>query len=157
MTTGEEEAESLVNGLFREVDDQFTDLEREYSQARKELAQSSLDRPDTPSNALQASNERFALMSQVATLQAEVSRQSDELDERDRMLNELGDKIAGFETKIAQHNGVSAELHAARQESLDERREQARMSALLDARAAERQELVDVANRLQNDRDHVQE
>ncbi|MFT4988366.1 MAG: chromosome segregation ATPase [Acidimicrobiales bacterium] len=157
MTTGEEEAESLVDGLFREVDDQFTDLEREYSQARKDLAQSSLDRPDTPSNALQASNERFELMSQVATLQAEVSRQSDELDERDRMLNELGDKIVGFETKIAQHNGVSTELRAARQESLDERREQARMSALLDARAAERQELVDVANRLQNDRDHVQE
>jgi chromosome segregation ATPase len=157
VTTGEEEVESLVDGLFREVDDQFADLEREYSQARKDLAQSSLDRTDTPSNALQASNERFELMSQVATLQAEVSRQADELDERDRMLNELGDKIAGFETELAQHNGVSAELHAARQETLDERREQARMSALLEARAAERQELVDVANRLQNDRDHVQE
>lgn len=157
MTTGEEQAESFVDGLFRDVGDQFTDLEREYSQAREELAQSSPEQPGTPSNALEASSARFELVSKAASLQAEVSRQANELDERDRMLNELGDKIAGFETKIAQHNGVSAELHAARQETLDGRREQARMAALLDARAAERQELVDVANRLQNDRDHVQE
>ena len=73
------------------------------------------------------------------------------------MLGELGDKIVGFEAEIVHRDEALAEMHAAKQETLDERREQARLSALLDARAAERQELVDVANRLQNERDHVQE
>ena len=157
VTTGDEEAESLVDNLFREVDDQFKDLEREYSRAREDLAVAEPGRSDTPSDALEASNERFELLSQVATLQAEISRQAAELDERDRLLGELGEKIAGFQADIAERDEMLQELHAAKQEALDERREQARLSALLDARAAERQELADVAQRLQNERDHVQE
>jgi len=147
---------STSDALSIEVDDQFADLEREYIQAREELV-ATRSRRNSPSDALEASTERFELVSQVATLRAEVSRQADELDERDRMLNELGDKITGFEAEIALGESVSQELHAARQQTLEERREQARLSALLDARAAERQELADVANRLQHDRDHIQE
>jgi len=147
---------STSDALSIEVDDQFADLEREYIQAREELV-ATRSRRNSPSDALEASTERFELVSQVATLRAEVSRQADELDERDRMLNELGDKITGFEAEIARGESVSQELHAARQQTLEERREQARLSALLDARAAERQELADVANRLQHDRDHIQE
>jgi len=147
---------STSDALSIEVDDQFADLEREYIQAREELV-ATRSRRNSPSDALEASTERFELVSQVATLRAEVSRQADELDERDRMLNELGGKITGFEAEIARGESVSQELHAARQQTLEERREQARLSALLDARAAERQELADVANRLQHDRDHIQE
>lgn len=147
---------STSDALSIEVDDQFADLEREYIQAREELV-ATRSRRNSPSDALEASTERFELVSQVATLRAEVSRQADELDERDRMLNELGGKITGFEAEIALGESVSQELHAARQQTLEERREQARLSALLDARAAERQELADVANRLQHDRDHIQE
>ncbi len=157
MTTGDEEADRLVDDLFREVDDQFDDLEREYRQAREQLASTAPGSTDTPSNALGASHERFELMSQVASLQAELSRQRDELDERDRMLTELGDKIAGFEADIAKRDEMLTELRAAKQEALDERREQARLTALLDARAAERQELADVTHRLQNERDNVKE
>ena len=147
---------STSDALSIEVDDQFADLEREYIQAREELV-GAASRRESPRDALEASNERFELVSQVATLRAEVSRQADELDERDRMLNELGGKITGFEAEIARGESISQELHAARQQTLEERREQARLSALLDARAAERQELADVANRLQHDRDHIQE
>ena len=147
---------STSDALSIEVDDQFADLEHEYIKAREKLV-GAASRRESPRDALEASNERFELVSQVATLRAEVSRQADELDERDRMLNELGGKITGFEAEIARGESVSQELHAARQQTLEERREQARLSALLDARAAERQELADVANRLQHDRDHIQE
>ena len=99
MTTGDEEAQGLVGNLFREVENQFNDLEREYSQARKDLALAGTDSQDTASDALQSSAERFELMSLAATLRAEVSRQADELDERDRMLNELGDKVIGFRVR----------------------------------------------------------
>ena len=157
MTTGDEQAQGLVGNLFREVENQFNDLEREYSQARKDLALAGTGSHDTASDALQSSAERFELMSLAATLRAEVSRQADELDERDRLLNELGDKVIGFESEIVQRDRALAELHGAKQEALDERRKQSRLSALLDARAAERQALADVANRLQNERDHVQE
>jgi len=157
VTTGDEQAQGLVGNLFREVENQFNDLEREYSQARKDLALAGTGSHDTASDALQSSAERFELMSLAATLRAEVSRQADELDERDRLLNELGDKVIGFESEIVQRDRALAELHGAKQEALDERRKQSRLSALLDARAAERQALADVANRLQNERDHVQE
>jgi chromosome segregation ATPase len=200
VTAREEEAESLVDGLSRYFDDQFAELEREYSQARQDMAQfspksvkttpvpirpsdamtstvddqdadlerelkhapqdmaqSGLERFDTSNNALEARNERFELLRQVATLQTDVSRQSDELDERDRLLNELGDKIVGFEMEIAQHHSVSAALHTARQQTLDQHSERSRLAALLDTSMAEHQELVAVTNRLQNDRDHLQE
>lgn len=157
MSTGDEEADRLVDDLFREVDDQFADLEREYHQAREGMATADSERRDKTGDALVASNERFELMSQVATLQAEVSRQRDELDERDRMLTALGDKIAGFEADIANRDETLAELTTARHDAADARREQARLSALLDARAAERQELADVAHRLQNERDNLQD
>ncbi len=179
MTAREEEAESLVDGLSRYFDDQFAELEREYSQARQDMAQfspksvkttpvpirpsdamtstvddqdadlerelkhapqdmaqSGLERFDTSNNALEARNERFELLRQVATLQADVSRQSDELDERDRLLNELGDKIVGFEMEIAQHHSVSAALHTARQQTLDQHSERSRLAALLDTSMA---------------------
>lgn len=152
MTTDDSQAENTADGVFQQVNQQLDDLEREYNQGQGEIAGSRAS-----GDPLQASNDRYELSSQLATLQAEVSRQRDELDERDRMLGELGDKIAGFESDIAQRDQMIAELHAARQNVLDERREQARLSALLDARAAEREELAAVAQRFQNERDHVQE
>lgn len=125
--------------------DQFEDLEREYTEARQEI------------NPLEASNERFALRNHVATLQAEVSRQSDELDERDRLLGELSNKVASFQSDLAERDATLAELHEARQQLAAERREQSRLTALLDARAAEREELATATQRLQNERDNVQE
>jgi len=155
VTTGDEESESLVDNLFREVDDQFKDLEREYSQAREDIA--SADFAKAPVDPLEASNERFELLSRVASLKAEIARQSHELDERDRMLAELGEKIASFQADIAERDATLAELNHMRQEAAAERREQARLAALLDARAAERDELVAAAQRIQNERDNVQE
>ena len=125
--------------------DQFEDLEREYTEARQEI------------NPLEASNERFALRNHVATLQAEVSRQSDELDERDRLLGELSNKVTSFQSDLAERDATLAELHEARQQLAAERREQSRLTALLDARAAEREELATATQRLQNERDNVQE
>ena len=154
MTTGDEDANDLVDGLFREVDDQFKDLEREYLQAREGLDVSDMDRRTDP---LEAANERFALMSEVASLRSEIARQSDQLDERDRLLAELGDRISEFEAAEATRNQLITDLKAAEQKAVEEKREQARLQALLDARAAERQELGDVAHRLQNERDHVQD
>lgn len=97
-----------------------------------------------------ASDERYRLMSQVATLQADLSRQAEDLDERDQLLSQLGDKIAGYETELA-------ELDDVRQHLSEVRREHVRTEALLEARGAERQELAAVAQRLQNERDHLQD
>ncbi len=157
MTTGDEEAENLVDDLFREVDDQFKDLERQYSQAREELATADSERQATSGDALEASNERFALQSQVATLEADLARRVDELDERDRMLAELSDKVAVFERATTERKQMLDELHDAKHSALEERREHARLAALLNARAAEREELAKVASRLQNERDNTQE
>jgi len=157
VTTGDEEAENLVDNLFREVDDQFKDLEREYHQAREELATADDVRRETAADPIEASTDRFEMLSQIASLKADISRMADELDERDRLLAELGETTAGFEVELARRDEILKELHDAKQQILDERREQARLTSLLEARAAERTELAAVASRLQNERDHVQQ
>ena len=156
MTTGEEETESLVDNLFREVDDHFGDLEREYSEARRELAEADADRRIRVENTVQSSAERFELVSEIASLQAELTRSAEQLDERDRLLAELGERMGQFEAQIAAGESAAAAERTARQELLDERREVSRLNALLDARVAERQELAAVAHRLQGEKEHLE-
>ena len=74
------EVDDLVGGLFREVDDRFNTLEAQYAAARQDLTtadvEESLARPDP----IAASAARYEMVSEVATLRADVERQAAELD-----------------------------------------------------------------------------
>ena len=78
MTTGDEETESLVDNLFREVDDHFGNLEREYHEARRELADADVGRRASVENPVGATSERYELLSEVASLRSELARNAGE-------------------------------------------------------------------------------
>ncbi len=163
MSTDDENPDSLVDNLFREVDDHFADLERQYASARAELAsadpdlrsaESSTDRgPDE----LRSSAERFELVSEAATLRSDLARTQEALAERDELLGELSERIGGFEKQIRAGEEAIRNERQGRTELAAERREVSRLKALLEARLAERQELTDLAHRLQSEKEHLEE
>jgi hypothetical protein len=149
------EVDDLVGGLFREVDNRFNTLEAQYAAARQDLTTADVEESLARTDPIAASAARYELVSEVATLRADVERQASELDERDRMLAELSNRIEGFEERLREADDIERAAGTTRQELHEERRELARVRALLDASAAEREELSDVAQRLKNEKDHV--
>ena len=154
--TGSAVETTRVDELFREVDDRFSDLERQYAQARSDL------RPVDPSEEMvgtgdpaAASAARFELVSQVAALTAEVELRNNELDERDALLAEFSDRMMVFEQRLRSGESAERSLVTMRSELHEERREVARLGALLDARATERHELAEITQRLQNEKNHL--
>lgn len=157
MTSDDDTSESLVDDLFREVDSHFSDLEQQYAAARNELQQHDRDRRDGSIDHVASTSERFELMSENASLRAELSRTVEAVDERDRILHELSERMSEFEAQIVAGEQAVDEARELRQAVVEERREVSRLNALLDARLAERQELTDLAHRLQAEKEHVEE
>lgn len=157
VTTEDENAGDMVGSLFREVDDHFADLEKQYNDARRQLASADDDRREREVDYVQATAERYELMSEVASLRSDLGRSVDALAERDRLLTELSDKIGGFEQQLRDGEQAKLAARAAEQALAEEKREVSRLNALLEARLAERQELTDLAHRLQSDKEHVEE
>lgn len=157
MTTADEPEENLVDNLFREVDDHFADLERQYKAARAELTSVDPARPESERNFVRSSTERFELVSQVASLTAEVSRSTEALADRDELLKELETRIQGFEAQIEIGDKAIRAERQTRQELLEATREISRLNALLEARAAERREMNELVHRMQLEKEHVEE
>lgn len=153
---GDETSDDLVENLFREVDDHFADLEAQYKSARQELAAADADRRDREVDFVQSTAERYELVSEVASLRSDLSRASDALAERDRLLNELSERIGGFEKQIREGEEAIHQERQTRQQLVEERREVSRLNALLEARLAERTELTDLAHRVQGEKEHVE-
>lgn len=157
MTKDDENSDDVVGSLFREVDDHFADLEQQYNDARRQLASSDDDRREREVDYVQATSERYELMSEVASLRSDLSRSVEALAERDRLLTELSERIGGFESQLREGEQAKVDARAALQAASEEKREVSRLNALLEARLAERQELTDLAHRLQADKEHVEE
>jgi len=156
VTTDDENTDDMVGSLFREVDDHFADLELQYNEARRQLADADDERRDREVDYVQATAERYELMSEVASLRSDLGRSVEALAERDRLLTELSEKIGGFEAQLRDGEQAKALARTAQQALAEEKREVSRLNALLEARQAERQELTDIAHRLQSDKEHVE-
>lgn len=155
-TSDQARVDDLVGDLFRDVDDRFERLEQQYLEARSDFSSDTYDPALTQGDPVAASAARFELVEQIATLRADVERQAAELDERDRMLAELSERLLDFETRHRAAGEAADAAESLRQQLFDEHRQLTRVQALLDASIAEREELAGAAQRLQQDNEELE-
>ena len=169
LGAGEEGIDDLVGGLFRNVDSRFSNLQQRVQKARENLRESDVETVGHRDLAA-ASAAREAVATEVATLRADIERQASLLVERTRIVEDLRarlkqaevradlaeERLAIADERLATSDRAVEEAHAAREDLHEARRETARMQALLEARSVERDELGQVTQRLQDEKQQLE-
>ena len=169
LGTDEEGIGEFVGGLFRNVDSRFSNLQQRVQKARENLREPEVEAVGHRDPAA-ASAAREAVATELATLRADVERQASLLVERTRIAEDLRsrlkqaevradlaeERLAIADERLTTSDRAVEEAHAAREDLHEARRETARMQALLEARSVEREELGQVTQRLQEEKQQLE-